>query len=59
MSDEELINRIYERCPSPFERNYTIDQFVDRCQDIRELIERERPKVKGNNHPQQEAGIDY
>ena len=30
MSDKELIDRIYDRCPSPFERDYTIDQFVDR-----------------------------
>ena len=44
MSDKELIQRIYDRCPSPFERDYTIDQFVDRCQDIRDMIDEHNGK---------------
>ena len=55
MSDKELIDRIYDRCPSPFERDYTIDQFVDRCQDIRDMIDAHQ----WDEWRQEEAGIDY
>ena len=57
MTDKQLIEQIYERCPSPFERDYTIDQFVDRCQDIRDMINRH--KGKGDDWKQEEVGIDY
>ena len=57
MTDKQLIEQIYERCPSPFERDYTIDQFVDRCQDIRDMINRH--KGKGDDWNQEEVGIDY
>lgn len=57
MSDKELIDRIYDRCPSPFERDYTIDQFVDRCQDIRDMIDEHNGK--GNDWEQEQAGVDY
>lgn len=53
---------VYDRCPDPSEREYTIDQYFDRCLDIREMIERERPELKDgqSEYPdQQEAGIDY
>ena len=55
MSDKELIQRIYDRCPSPFERDYTIDQFVDRCQDIRDIIDAHQ----WDEWRQEEAGVDY
>ena len=57
MTDKQLIEQIYERCPSPFERDYTIDQFVDRCQDIRDMINRH--KGKGDDWKQEEVGSDY
>ena len=57
MTDKQLIEQIYERCPSPYERDYTIDQFVDRCQDIRDMINRH--KGKGDDWKQEEVGIDY
>ena len=57
MTDKQLIEQIYERCPSPFERDYTIDQFVDRCQDIRDMINRH--KGKGDDWKQEEVGIAY
>ena len=57
MTDKQLIEQIYERCPSPFERAYTIDQVVDRCQAIRDMINRH--KGKGDDWKQEEVGIDY
>ncbi len=60
MRNYELIKAIYDRCPDFKKNQYTLDQCFDRCLDIREMIERERPKLKSkNHHPQQEAGIDY
>ena len=53
---------VYDRCPDFTKRQYTLDQCLDRCLDIREMIERERPEFKdgGSEYPdQQEAGIDY
>ena len=56
----ELIKAIYDRCPDFKKNNYTLDQCFDRCLDIREMIERERPELKSKNHyPQQDVGIDY
>ena len=57
MTDKELIDRIYDRCPEPFKQTYTIDQFVDRCQDIRDMIDRHNGKGKG--WKQEQAGLDY
>ena len=61
MRNYELIKAIYKRCPDFKKNNVTLDQCFDRCEDIREMIERERPElVKSNNeYPQQDAGIDY
>jgi hypothetical protein len=62
MRNYELLMAVYDRCPDPSEREYTIDQYFDRCLDIREMIERERPELKDgqSEYPdQQEAGIDY
>ena len=52
---------IYDRCPDPSEREYTVDQYFDRCLDIRQMIETHRPElVKGDSeYPQQDVGIDY
>tara|TARA_Y100000593_G_scaffold9285_1_gene16886 strand:- start:830 stop:1003 length:174 start_codon:yes stop_codon:yes gene_type:complete len=51
MRNYELIKAIYDRCPDATDHPYTIDQYFDRCQDIIDLIERERPEfaaeVKG------------
>ena len=60
MRNYELIKAIYDRCPDPSKREYTVDQYFDRCLDIRDMIERERPELKSKNHyPQQDVGIDY
>ena len=45
MRNYELIMAIYDRCPDFKERQYTLDQCLDRCLDIREMIERERPEL--------------
>ena len=45
--------------PDPTKREYTIDQYFDRCLDIRETIERERPELVPylkQQHPQQDVG---
>ena len=61
MRNYELIMAIYDRCPDFTNNQATLDQCFDRCQDIREMIERERPElVKSNSeYPQQDAGVDY
>ena len=68
MRNTELIEKIYDRLPKMWQNNYTIDQLFDRCMDIQDMIERERPELRekglriGNQkpqHPQQEAGLDY
>ena len=42
----ELIKLIYDRCPDFRNNQYTLDQCFDRCLDIRDMIERERPEIK-------------
>ena len=62
MRNYELIKAIYDRCPDATDHPYTIDQYFDRCQDIIDMIERERPelvKQVTDDWPQNEAGIDY
>ena len=61
MRNTELIIEIYKRLPNFKKEKYTIDQCFDRCLDIQEMIERERPHlVKSDSEwPQQETGIDY
>ena len=57
MSDKELIDRIYDRCPDFANNQATLDQCFDRCQAIREMIDKHRGK--SDNWKQEEAGIDY
>jgi len=51
MRNYEIIKAIYERCPSQEsfanggEKELTKEQIFDRCLDIIELIERERPQL--------------
>ena len=70
MRNTELIKKIYDRCPKlesfteGDREQLSVDQLFDRCLDIVDLIEKERPEiVKASNYknhwPQQEAGIDY
>ena len=71
MRNYELIKAIYDRCPDMRDGiHLTTNQYLDRCQDIIDLIERERPEFKKDNFweggyikkkhwPQQDAGIDY
>ena len=62
MRNYELIKAIYDRCPDFKKNQYTLDQCFDRCLDIREMIERERPELVPylkQQHPQQDVGIDY
>ena len=62
MRNTELIKAIYDRCPDPRYQVWTVDQYYERCQDIIDMIERERPelvKQVTDDWPQNEAGIDY
>jgi hypothetical protein len=46
MRNHELIKAIYDRCPnSPRSSTFSIDQYFDRCQDIIDMIEKERPEL--------------
>ena len=45
MRNYELLQVIYDRCPDATNHPYTIDQYFDRCQDIIDMIERERPEI--------------
>ena len=55
MSDKELIDRIYDRCPDAKDHPYTIEQYFDRCQDIIDMIAAHR----WDEWRQEEAGIAY
>ena len=48
MRNYEIIKAIYDRCPNmaKYPKELSIDQIFDRTQDIIDLIERERPKIK-------------
>ena len=47
MRNYEIIKEIYERLPSGETfANYTQSQLLDRVLDCRDLIERERPKLR-------------
>ena len=47
MRNYELIKAIYDRCPDMRDGyHYSTSQYLDRCQDIIDLIERERPEIK-------------
>jgi hypothetical protein len=70
MRNYEIIKAIYDRCPKAesfaegSKEQLSIDQLFDRCLDIVDLIEKERPEIaKASNYkthyPQREAGIDY
>jgi hypothetical protein len=45
MRNYEIIKEIYKRCPDMVNREYSTSQLFDRCQDIRDMIERERPEM--------------
>ena len=65
MRNLEIIEQIYKRCPkadsfvADGELELTRDQLFDRCLDIVNLIERERPDIPKRHNTQQEAGIDF
>ena len=64
MRNYEILKAIYDRCPDMRDGiHLTTDQYVDRCQDIIDLIERERPTIpkelQSEINPHQEAGVDY
>jgi len=46
MRNRELIKAIYDRCPDMENNEYTLDQLFDRVQDIKDMIERERPAFR-------------
>jgi hypothetical protein len=50
MRNYEILKKIYDRCPDFRLREYTFDQLFDRCLDIRDMIERERPEI-AKAHP--------
>jgi len=51
MRNYDLIKKIYDRCPnaesfaSGGSKELTKEQLFDRCLDIVDMIERERPKI--------------
>ena len=51
MRNYDLIKKIYDRCPnaesfaSGGSRELSKEQLFDRCVDIVDMIERERPKI--------------
>ncbi len=46
MRNYEILKAIYDRCPDMRDGILlTTDQYVDRCQDIIDLIEKERPTI--------------
>ena len=46
MRNYEILKAIYDRCPDMRDGiPLTTDQYVDRCQDIIDLIEKERPTI--------------
>ena len=46
MRNYEILKAIYDRCPDMRDGiHLTTDQYVDRCQDIIDLIEKERPTI--------------
>jgi len=49
MRNLELIKKIYERLPKMSQQKYTIDQLFDRCEDIKDMIELERPELARNS----------
>ena len=49
MRNTELIAEIYNRLPKMAQRRYTADQLFDRCMDIQDMIEMERPEIAQNN----------
>ena len=50
MRNYELIKAIYDRCPDVVRAStYSIDQYFDRCQDIIDMIEMERPELKSDS----------
>ena len=56
MRNYELIKAIYDRCPDMRDgHHYSTSQYLDRCQDIIDMIERERPELKN----EQPTGCDY
>ena len=50
MRNHELIKAIYDRCPDMRDGyHYSTSQYVDRCQDIIDMIEKERPEFRKDN----------
>ena len=55
MRNYEILKEIYKRCPKAESfanggpQELTKDQLFDRCLDIAELIERERPEIAKQN----------
>ena len=60
MRNTEIIKAAYDRLPDFRKHEYTLEQCFDRCLDVMEMIERERPElIKDAHHQQQDVGIDY
>ena len=57
MTDKELIDCIYDRCPDAKDRPFTIDQYFDSCQDIIDMIDAHR--AKSDSLKQEQDGLDY
>ena len=57
MTDKQLIDCIYDRCPDAKDHPYNIDQYFDRCQDIIAMIDAHRGK--SDSWRQEQAGVDY
>ena len=60
MTDKELIDCIYDRCPDAKDHPYTIDQYFDRCQDIIDMIDAHKKGLDvAPCWRQDQAGLDY
>ena len=71
MRNYELIKAIYDRCPDMRDGyHYSTSQYLDRCQDIIDMIELHRPEIAGKlpthesrmeemrKHPHQDNHMD-
>ncbi len=62
MRNYELIKKIYDRCPneesfaSGGSKELSREQLFDRCLDIKDMIERERPKIAKENKAEARRG---
>jgi hypothetical protein len=56
MRNYEIIKAVYKRCPKAARDGFlTREQLFDRCLDVIDLIERERPAIAKENREKEEV----